>query len=392
MDKVLVLSFGEIMLKGRNRQVFINKAIQKVKHLCKNFEIYEIYQDFGKVVLRGKEEDYEAMIPRLEKVFGIVWICPCIRTDKDMDSIQKGALAMVGSRPNLENETFKAEVQRADKEFLPKSPQMAAKLGAMVLREYGEKISVDVHEPDFILYLDIRKHAYLYTERFQGPGGLSPGSSGKGLLLLSGGIDSPVAGYQLLRRGVKLSALHFHSYPFTSKQGFEKSKALAQKLTDYTGDLRLFSCNLLPVYKAIGAKCNTRYMTILSRRFMMEIGERICKKYQLDAMITGESLGQVASQTIEGVAVINDAVNIPILRPLIAMDKQEIISIAKDIDTFETSILPYDDCCSVFTPTNPVTKPKLDVVKSNEEKLDRETLIEEVLENMEVMWIKEEDL
>ncbi|MDO5755632.1 MAG: tRNA uracil 4-sulfurtransferase ThiI [Tissierellia bacterium] len=391
MDKVLVLSFGEIMLKGRNRQVFINKAIGKVKHLCKNFEIHEIYQDFGKVVLRGNEEDYEEMIPRLKKVFGIVWICPCIRTEKDLSSIEQGALEMVGSRQDLENTTFKAEVQRADKEFRPKSPQMAAKLGAMVLRKYGEKISVDVHEPDFILYLDLRGKAYLYTEKIAGPGGLSPGSSGRGLLLLSGGIDSPVAGYQLIRRGVKLSALHFHSYPFTSKQGLEKSKSLAQKLTDYNGDIRLFICNLLPVYKAIGKYCNNRYMTILSRRFMMEIGERICKKYQLDAMITGESLGQVASQTIEGVAVINDGVNIPILRPLIAMDKQEIISIAKDIDTFETSILPFDDCCSVFTPTNPVTKPKLDRVKSNEEKLDRRALIDEVLENMEIIWIKEED-
>lgn len=390
MDKVLALSFGEIMLKGRNRSSFIKKAMDKIKHVCKNFEIEEMYQDFGKVIVKGDDpDDYPDMIRQIQKVFGIVWISPCIRTGRDFSEIEEAVVALLKEKGDLSGKTFKAEVKRADKEFLPKSPTMAAEVGAMALRNFGKYLTVDVHEPDFIVYLDIRKHAYVYTDKIEGLGGLPIGSSGKGLLLLSGGIDSPVAGFELAKRGVKLSALHFHSYPFTSKQGFEKSKTLAEKLTDYTGDIKLYSCNLLPVYKAVGKNCDSRYMTILSRRFMMRIGERICKKYGLDMMITGESLGQVASQTIEGVTAINEVTEVPILRPLIAMDKREIIEIADAIDTFETSILPYDDCCSVFTPDNPVTKPKLSNVHKNEEDLDVDGLVDEVLSNMEIITVKE---
>ncbi|MDU3806379.1 MAG: tRNA uracil 4-sulfurtransferase ThiI, partial [Finegoldia magna] len=248
---------------------------------------------------------------------------------------------------------------------------------------------VDIKNPDFFVYVDIKDNCYVYKDRIKGWGGLPIGSSGRGLLLLSCGIDSPVAAFLMAKRGVRVDCLHFHSYPFTSQRGFEKVKQLAEEVSYYTGNINFYSVNLLPVYKAITKNCKERMMTIISRRFMMRIAERIANENKIDALITGESLGQVASQTIQGVSVINEVTSLPILRPLIASDKTEIIEIAREIGTYETSILPFEDCCTVFTPKRPVTKPRIYDVKREEENLDIEGLVQECINNMELIKIRQ---
>ena len=275
-----------------------------------------------------------------------------------------------------------------DKNFSIKSPELSAKLGGVILRNFGDLLKVDVHNPDIKVFVDIKRNVYIYSDRTKGWGGLPIGSSGRGLLLLSGGIDSPVAGFLLAKRGVEISALHFHSYPFTSDRSVEKVKDLAKQLSYYTGKITMYSINLLPIQKEINEKCREREMTILSRRFMMRIGEILSEKYEYDALITGESLGQVASQTIQGVSVINHSVKMPILRPLIAMDKTEIIEISREIGTYETSILPFEDCCTVFLPRRPVTKPRLRDILKSEENLDIDILVEDAIDKMEIYEIE----
>lgn len=237
------------------------------------------------------------------------------------------------------------------------------------------------------IFVDIKRNVYIFKDRIKGWGGLPIGSSGRGLLLLSGGIDSPVAGFLMAKRGVEVSALHFHSYPFTSERAFEKVKNLCHQLAYYTGSITIFSINLLPIQREINEKCREREMTIIGRRFMTKIGEFLSKKYEFDALITGESLGQVASQTMNGISVVDHSVEMPILRPLIAMDKVEIIDIAREIGTYETSILPFEDCCTVFLPKRPVTKPRLCDIEKSEQNLDVNRLIEDAIESMEIYKI-----
>ena len=245
-----------------------------------------------------------------------------------------------------------------------------------------------MHNPDVYVYIDIKQNLYIYTERIEGYGGLPVGTSGKGLLLLSGGIDSSVAGFLMAKRGVELSGIHFHSYPFTSERAEEKVKNLAKILSVYVGNIKLYSINILSIQKELNAKCPENQMTILSRRFMMRLAERIALEKGIDVLITGESLGQVASQTIEGISIINAAVDKPILRPLIGLDKTEIIDIARDIETYETSILPYEDCCTLFLPKHPVTRPRLEDIEESEKNIDIETLIKEGIKTMKVFDIE----
>ncbi|SHD77730.1 persulfide ATP pyrophosphatase involved in tRNA modification (fragment) [[Clostridium] ultunense Esp] len=260
-------------------------------------------------------------------------------------------------------------------------------MGGVILRNV-EGLKVDIHNPETYVFIDIKENAYIYTERIEGYGGLPVGTNGKGLLLLSGGIDSPVAGFLMAKRGVEISGIHFHSYPFTSQRAEDKVKKLAEILSIYTGKIKLYGINILEIQKELNAKCPEDEMTILSRRFMMRIAEKIALDNDIDALITGESLGQVASQTIQGLSVTNAAVDIPILRPLIGLDKVEIIEVAKEIETYETSILPYDDCCTLFLPKHPVTKPKLADIEKSEEAIDVEKLIEKAIANVEVYNIR----
>lgn len=388
MEKVLSVSLGEIALKRGNRKFFEDKLIKQMIKAIKDLGFEKIYKEQGKIYIEAEDYKFDQMANRLRKVFGLVYISPCIRVEKDINEIEKATLQIMEEKVLKDNpETFKVIVNRADKNFPIKSPDMCRNMGGIILEKF-EDLKVDVHNPDAYLYVDIKQNAYIYTEKIKGSGGMPLATNGKGLLLLSGGIDSPVAGFLMAKRGIEISAIHYHSYPFTSERAEEKVKELASILSIYTGRIRMYSINLLEIQKEINEKCKEAEMTILSRRFMMKIAERVANKHKIDALITGENLGQVASQTIQGLSVTNEAVNLPIFRPLIGLDKVDIIEMAQDIETFETSILPFEDCCTVFLPKHPVTKPDIKDIKESEEALDVELLIDRAIENMETYIIE----
>jgi thiamine biosynthesis protein ThiI len=383
--KVLSVSLGELILKGLNRKYFEDKLIRDMKRAIRDIGFENIYKEQGKIYIEGEENDFPQMINRLKKVFGLVYISPCIKvTTKDIEDIKAAAIQIMKEKLEKENiKTFKVLTTRADKTFPYKSPELSSKMGGVILREF-EDLRVDVHNPDIYLYIDIKINAYIYIDKIKGSGGLPVGTNGKGLLLLSGGIDSPVAGYMMAKRGLEINCVHYHSYPFTSERAEEKVIDLAKIISRYTGKFKLFSVNILAIQKEINEKCPESEMTIISRKFMMRIAERIALYNKYNALITGENLGQVASQTIQGITVTNESVNLPILRPLIGFDKVDIIQIAKEIETFETSILPFEDCCTVFLPKHVVTQPKVDKIKRSEEALDIDSLVEDAIKNMKI--------
>jgi len=301
-----------------------------------------------------------------------------------MEQIEKASIKIMEEKLSKETiNTFKVSTNRVDKSFPVKSPEVSREIGATILKEFNA-LSVDVHNPEVYLYIDIKENCYIYIDKIKGYGGLPVGTNGQGLLLLSGGIDSPVAGFMMAKRGVEISGVHYHSYPFTSERAEEKVKNLAEILSLYAGPIKLYSVNILEIQKEINAKCPEDEMTIISRRFMMRIAERIAKENGIDALITGENLGQVASQTINGISVINAVVDMPILRPLIGFDKVDIIDLAKEIETYETSILPYEDCCTLFLPDHPVTRPKLKNIEKSEENLNIDRLVDSAIETMKI--------
>jgi thiamine biosynthesis protein ThiI len=390
LDKVLSISLGEIVLKGLNRKYFEDKLIKQIRKAIKDIGFESIYKEQGKIYIEAAEEDFPQLINRLKKVFGLVYISPCIKVEKELEAIGSAAIAALKNKLLSDNNisTFKVDTNRADKSFEMKSPEISMKVGGIILRNF-ENIKVDVHSPDTYVYVDIKQSAaYVYTDRIKGYGGLPIGTNGKGLLLLSGGIDSPVAGFMMAKRGVEISCVHYHSYPFTSERAEEKVKELARILSRYMGKIKIFSVNLLNIQKEINKKCPEDEMTILSRRFMMRIAERIADYHGFNALITGENLGQVASQTIYGLDVTNRAVALPVFRPLIGFDKVDIIKLAKNIETFETSIQPFEDCCTVFLPKHPVTRPKAENIEKSEEALDVDKLITDAIKDMKIYTIE----
>ena len=388
MERVISVSLGEIVLKGLNRKYFEDRLIKNMKRVLRDFGEYRIYKEQGKIYIEGLDAHQDDAIRRLRKVFGLVYISPCIRTSREMEDIRKAGLTLVKDKLHGDKiTTFKVETSRSDKRYPLKSPEISRDVGGYVLRN-TENLKVDVHNPDFMLYVDIKEYGYVYIDRTKAYGGLPIGTNGKGLLLLSGGIDSPVAGFMMAKRGVEVDAVHFHSYPFTSQRAEEKVQDLAKIVSMYTGPMKIYSINLLNIQKEINNNCPEDEMTILSRRFMMRIAEEISREKGHQVLITGENLGQVASQTIYSVDVINRSVQMPILRPLIGMDKVDIIEISKDIETYETSIKPFEDCCSVFLPKHPVTRPKLGEIEESEEALDIESLVKEAIDGMKVVSIE----
>lgn len=386
MDWFLAVSFGEIFLKGRNRNTFYKTAINNIKRNIRDIGYDDMFQESSKLYIKADRDKFDRLIKEIKKVFGIVYISEVVRCEKTVEDISKTSKDLI-KYYNFDKEmTFKVESKRTDKSFALKSPELSAKIGGDILEKYND-LSVDIHKPDFTVFIDIKSKAYIYINRVEGLGGLPLGSGGEGLLLLSGGIDSPVAGFLMAKRGMNINAIHFHSYPFTSKRAHQKAMDLAKILSAYTGKMTVYSVNLAEIYKAISKNCPRRETTILSRRFMMRIANKISEKYCYQALITGESLGQVASQTIESVSVINDSSKLPILRPLIAMDKKDIIEISEKIDSYDKAIEPYDDCCSIFAPDSPVTKPKLKYIKKSEENLDIEELENQAIANMEIIEI-----
>ncbi len=389
MDKVLSVSLGEVVLKGLNRKYFEDKLIKNIRRALEGLVDISIYKEQGKIYIEGLEGYEEIATNRLKKVFGLVYISPCIRTTTDMEDMRQAALLAVKEFTDQVDKafTFKVDVTRSDKRYPLKSPDISRDIGGYILKNSGN-LRVDVHAPQILVKVDVKEKGYVYTKRDKAFGGLPVGTNGRGLLLLSGGIDSPVAGFLMAKRGVDIDCIHFHSYPFTSERAEEKIYDLARIMARYTGPLKIFSVNLLNIQKEIGRSCPEDEMTIISRRFMMRIAEKLAAPRGYDALITGENLGQVASQTIQSVDVINRSVEIPILRPLIGMDKVDIIKWSKDIETYETSIQPFEDCCSVFLPKHPVTKPKLIDILNSESNLDIDGLIEDALSNLKIVNIE----
>lgn len=388
MQDLLSVSFGELFLKGKNRNKFFKTAIDNIKRNIEKIGYDNMYLESSKLYIEADKKNFESLTKEIKKVFGIIYISEIKRCDKNLDSIEN-AIKEILDDMDLKNKTFKVITNRVDKSFDIKSPELSQMMGGYILKNYAQKynLKVDVHNPDFKIFIDIKKYAYVYANRHEGIGGLPLGSSGNGLLLLSGGIDSPVAGFMMAKRGMKIDCLHFHSYPFTSKRALQKAIDLGKILSQYTGKMRIYSINMAEIYKSINKNCRRNQTTILSRRFMMRIAEKISEKNNYHALITGESLGQVASQTVESMTVIEDATKLPIFKPLIALDKTEIIDRALFIGSYEKSIEPFDDCCSIFAPSNPITKPKLKYIKESESKLEIEELENNAIENMEIFDI-----
>ena len=388
MEDLLSVSFGELFLKGKNRNKFFKAAIDNIKRNIKDIGYEDMYLESSKLYIKADKNDFDDLIRQIKKVFGIIYISEIKRCDKKIESIEY-ALKEILDNMDIKNKSFKVITNRVDKTFEIKSPEFSQMMGGFILKNYAKEnnLKVDVHNPDFKVFIDIKKYAYVYANRHEGIGGLPLGSSGNGLLLLSGGIDSPVAGFMMAKRGMRINCLHFHSYPFTSKRALQKAIDLGKILSQYTGKMRIYSANMAEIYKSINKNCHRNQTTILSRRFMMRIAEKISEKNGYDALITGESLGQVASQTVESMTVIEDATKLPIFKPLIALDKTEIIDRALFIGSYEKSIEPYDDCCSIFAPSNPITKPKLKYIKESESNLNIENLENKAIENMEIFDI-----
>lgn len=384
--KVILLRFGELYLKGDNRYIFEQQLVNNIKFKLYG-ESFKFEKTFGRYVISCYDQSREEpIIEKLKQVFGLYSLSPAIEVDSTIQSIEEEAKKVTLSK----GESFKVVVKRADKKFPITSMEFAKQLGGVIL-ENNPEAKVDLYSPQFLFNVDIRLNnkAYIFTEIIKCQGGLPLGSAGKGLLLLSGGIDSPVAGYLMAKRGLTIDALHFHSYPYTSEQAKDKVIELAKKLTEYVGDINLHIVSFTKVQESIHMNCVSEYMITIMRRIMMRIAERICEKNDLGAIITGESLGQVASQTMQSMTVTGEVVKTkPIFRPCIAMDKEDIMSIAKSLDTYSISILPYEDCCTVFLPKNPVIKPTIEKALKEEAKINIEKLVEECLANEELIQIK----
>lgn len=387
MYNIAIVKYGEIGVKGKNRYIFENKLIKNVKNMLVHIGKFNVYKEYGRIYVDLGEyaEDYEEVLEEIKKVFGVVGVCPGIRAEKDYDKLKQLALQLLEEKIEAGSESFKVTSRRGDKSLELTSQEMSKDIAGFLVYNVKDRIKVDVRNPETTIHCEYRQnHVMVYSDTVPGYGGLPVGTNGRAMSLLSGGIDSPVASWMVAKRGVEIEAIHFHSYPFTSEKSQEKVRDLAQILAKYCGKVRLHKVNILEIQKAIGVSCKEEEMTIISRRFMMKIAQRVGEMRFCDALVTGESIGQVASQTIQGLTCTNASVSLPVFRPLIAMDKSEIIKIAQKIGTFETSVIPEEDCCTVFSPKSPVTKPKLDRIEKSESSLDVEKLIQDAIDNMEV--------
>lgn len=383
LNEAILLKYGELVLKGLNKSYFEGLLLNDIRDRIKKYGNFDIKKAQSTVYITPVDEKAQRSMDKVYeeagKVFGIASYCRAAVVEKNMDVILKCLPDYVGTQLK-QAKTFKVEAKRADKQFPFDSPQIAKACGGVLLDRFHH-LKVDVKNPQVTVIVEIRDYAaYLHCDAQEGAGGMPCGSSGKALLLLSGGIDSPVAGYRVARRGLTVDAIHFESYPYTSVQAREKVLELAGIMTDTCGSIHLNIVSVTHIQEELRDKCREEYFTLLLRRFMMRIAERIALRYHCEALVTGESIGQVASQTLPAITVTNDAVKtLPVIRPLIASDKEEIVRMARRIGTFDTSILPYEDCCTVFTPKHPVTKPVLEKILEEETKVDIEALVEEAL-------------
>ena len=383
MNKVIIVRVCEIFLKGKNRFYFVNLLEENIKKALDGIKYDLVKLQMRYLVENFDEDKYDLIMSKLLKVCGIHTMSVAYCVESDVDKIAEAAIAecedMKGS--------FKVETNRADKTFPLHSVELSAEIGGRILEKYGKDLYVDVKKPKNILKIDIRENgqSLIYKDVIKGVGGMPVGSSGKGFLMLSGGIDSPVAGYMMAKRGMKLAAVHFHSYPYTGEAAKEKVITLGKMISEYSAGMTLYVVKFTEIQEKIHKKCSEEFMITMMRRFMMRITERLANYHGGQAIITGESLGQVASQTTESITSSNSVVTMPVFRPLIAFDKLETIEIANKIGTYETSILPYEDCCTVFLPKFPAIKPRMDRVLKEESRLDVEELIKRAMQNVEVI-------
>lgn len=385
-----LIKYAEIGIKGKNRYQFEDALVgQTEKALNAVDGNFKVFKQPGRVFVEAKGEfDYDGAVDALKRVFGIEYICPVkIVPSLDMDTIYNAVVEHVNEAYPDEHFTFKVLVKRANKNLEKTSPVIAADLGELLLNAYGDRLSVDVHKPDRFIRLEIRDRGYIYSEQIKGACGMPVGTAGKAMSLLSGGIDSPVSTYMIARRGVKVEAVYFHAPPYTSERAKQKVVDLAKIVARYTGDIRLHVVNFTDVQLAIYKNCPHDELTIIMRRYMMKIAEELARKNECIGLVTGESIGQVASQTMQSLLTTNAVCTLPVYRPLIAFDKQDIVDISQKIGTFETSIEPYEDCCTIFVAQHPVTKPTLERIEKSEKKLppDFDELVRTAVESEEII-------
>lgn len=386
MYNILIVKYGEIGVKGKNRYLFENKLIKNIKNMLKPLGEYNVYKEYGRIYVDVNDDNYEEVMEEVRKVFGIVGVCPGVKAEKDYDVLKATALKLIEQKIEEGAKTFKVESRRGDKSLPLTSQEMSIDIGGYILYNVKDRIKVDVRNPEVKVRCEYRElNTMVYTDSVPGYGGLPMGTAGKAMSLLSGGIDSPVATWMVAKRGMDIECIHFHTYPFTSERSREKVLDLARTLSRYCGPIKVHCCNILEIEKEITEKLNREETTIHSRRFMMMITQRLAEQRHCQAIVTGESIGQVASQTIYGLTCTNAVCSLPVFRPLIAMDKSDIIDIAQEIGTYDISIVPEEDCCSVFAPKKPITKPKLERIEKSEEKLDIEALIEGAMATIETI-------
>lgn len=387
-----LLKYGEIGIKGKNRYLFEDALVRQVRYALKDVEgDFNVHKSQARIYVDCQGEyDYEDTVDHLRRVFGLVGICPVVRMeDRGFDQLKKDVVTYMDEMYPDKNLTFKVESRRARKSYPKNSMEINCDLGEAILEAFPET-KVDVHHPQVMLNVEVRNEIYVYSQIIPGAGGMPVGTNGSAMLLLSGGIDSPVAGYMISKRGVALEATYFHAPPYTSERAKQKVIDLAKIVARYSGPIKLHVVNFTDIQLYIYEKCPHDELTIIMRRYMMRIAEHFAKKDGCLGLITGESIGQVASQTMQSLAATNDVCTMPVYRPVIGFDKQEIVDISEKIDTYETSIQPYEDCCTIFVAKHPVTKPNIEVIRRSEENLleDIDRLMQEALDTVEIIDVK----
>lgn len=392
MYKAFLIKYAEIAIKGKNRYIFEDALVAQIKYQLKNVEgKFRIVKEMGRIFIYTEGEfDYDETIEALKRVFGIFSICPAVvLEDEGFEKLSQEVTEYVKKLYGEKALTFKVNTRRNKKTYPMQSMEISSALGGAIL-DACPNMKVDVHNPDVFVNVEIRNKIYLYSENIPGPGGMPLGTNGSAMLLLSGGIDSPVAGYMIAKRGVTLDAVYFHAPPYTSERAKQKVVDLAKLVAKYSGPIRLHVVNFTDIQLYIYDKCPHEELTIIMRRYMMKIAEEFAKKDGCLGLITGESIGQVASQTMQSLAATNEVCTLPVFRPVIGFDKQEIVDVSLKIDTYETSIQPYEDCCTIFVAKHPVTKPNIKVIKRSEEKLQEEIdeMVKKAIDTAETLWVE----
>ena len=390
--KTFLIKYGEIGIKGKNRYLFEDALVKQIRHALKHVEgEFEVRKEQGRIYVDTLSDyEFDEVVEALKRVFGIVGICPVVVTeDEGFEKLAEVVIDYLEKEYDSHTQTFKVDSRRARKNYPKNSMELNADLGEKILDAFPE-MKVDVHKPEMVLNVEIREKIYIYSRIIPGAGGMPVGTNGKAMLLLSGGIDSPVAGYMIAKRGVKIDAVYFHAPPYTSERAKQKVVDLASIVARYSGPINLHVVNFTDIQLYIYEKCPHEELTIIMRRYMMRIAEHFAKETGSLGLITGESIGQVASQTMQSLAATNEVCTMPVYRPLIGFDKQEIVDVSLKIDAYETSILPYEDCCTIFVAKHPVTKPNINIIKRSETKLEEkiDELVKEAIDTTETIWVE----